>query len=842
MNIRGWIAGLTRRKRSPEQLTASFQHPAAAVIPPEFRRYLETYAVTNMRYPPYQEGYPGLVSGEWFMRNHQRELYERIEGSVGLPYAEFKQYLEPVIVRFAELAHLLPASENHHHAGAGGLIRHSLEVSALTLDRCLTTAFDAREIPARRSLRRFRWNAAGVIAGLLHDAGKPLSDVTAMDHTGEHRWIYGTETIHEWSQRLDIQRYFLLWSPDRHHRHVEVSLMLLGRIVPDVTLKWLLEGGQDIQQSMVEAVAGTGKSVLADAVRWADGRSVEREMRRGSRGGTGGDTGVPVPRLVLDAMQRLISDGRWTVNAPGARVWSTTEGIFIAWTQGAEDVVGLIAQDGMPIPRSPDTLAGVLKSHSIIQPATGGELYWLVSPHALMKDGKGPALKCIKLADADMLFPFTPVPPPVSVSLGKEGAKQALIAPGDLSAVLSTPEDDPLAAICGAASSPPADTPPSSPVSAKAGGKHPKRQTVNVSAAASKGVSLEPAPLPDGDRSNTTLPDDTDAQPEEELEAFSLDEMLLGLTPQAQQSVDVETPTEPTDEAEPEEANEAKAPLQAGKDEPTLEQPLPEESPELTSIPGEKIPLDVLLGKRAPSKKPKPRPTAPSTADTAPAAKPELQRTNQEEPQPKPTPTLSGWEVPPAVAEKLTRREILLLQLRPVLAQKLLQLELNSVNARYVFGKVFLAFKSSAFEEEDIPAMLEAGWIWQDFMAEDNGIVRIFQRLKGFVLAADYSRILVKLMGRSELWPVSSADDFTDVELDVLSPIVDEVVASCTLDSFAALKLWSITPGALAGIAETHEVDPKRLEEALHALRDVVRSHVRKRIYIRPLTEELREQ
>lgn len=785
--IHNFFRGLLRRDAPELPPPGSCEHPAAANIPPEFRRYMESYAITNVRYPPYQEGYPGLISGEWFMRTYQNELLSRIENSVGLPRDEYQRYLEPVLVQFAELAHLLPASENHHHNGPGGLLRHSLEVANLAMDKCLSAAFDAREIPARRSLRRFRWNVAGVIAGLLHDAGKPLSDITAIDLTGEHRWNYGAETLHQWSTRLGIQRYFLLWNADRHGRHVETSLMLLGRLVPTATIEWLLEGGPDIQQAMIEAVAGSGKTVLAEAVRWADGRSVDREMRRGSRTGSGGDTGVPVPRLVLDAMQRLLSDGRWTANTPGSRVWTTVDGIFIAWTQGAEEVVGLIAQDGMPIPRTPDTLAGVLQSNGIIEPPPTGELYWLVTPHPLMRDGRGPALKCVKLVDGEQLYPFTQIPPPVSVSIGREGDQQVLLAPNDPQAA-STPapeavppqvaevKEDPLAAICGplpGASEAPADAAP---------------------------------------------PEAEDAKPEEaEVEAFTLDEMLMGLTPHLP-----EPPAAPAPAPAPEAV--------ATPDATAAQSHFP-------LAPGEKIPLDVLLGKRKPNKAQK---AALWLEMAPPPAPPQAAAAEPLRPEPATPPAAApGWVVPPEIAAQLTRREVLLLQQQPVLAQKLLQIEDNRVDARHVYNKIFLAFKSSAFSEEDVPALLAAGWVWQDILAEDDGIVRTLQRLRGVVLSANYSRILTRLLGMEKRWVVPSTDDLTEAELDALPAIIDAVIAAAQLDDTTSIPLWFVTPAVLAKIAERHCMTSERLQFALLATRDAVYSAVRRRTYIRPVPEDL---
>ncbi|MFB8832039.1 MobH family relaxase [Azotobacter sp. CWF10] len=205
---------------------------------------------------PYQEGYPGKVTGEWLMRHYQGKLIDRIAGSIGLPKDEYQRYVEPILINFAELAHLLPASENHHHAGPGGLLRHSLEVANLTLDGCLTTAFDTAETPARRSTRRWRWNVAGVAAALLHDAGKALTDLRATDFEGKLEWNPGRETLHQWAGRHKLDRYFLHWNAQRHEKHIQVSVALAHKLIPDETVAWLMEGGRDIYGALFDAIAG----------------------------------------------------------------------------------------------------------------------------------------------------------------------------------------------------------------------------------------------------------------------------------------------------------------------------------------------------------------------------------------------------------------------------------------------------------------------------------------------------------------------------------------------------------------------------------------------------------
>ncbi|MFB8832038.1 TraI domain-containing protein [Azotobacter sp. CWF10] len=164
----------------------------------------------------------------------------------------------------------------------------------------------------------------------------------------------------------------------------------------------------------------------------SDSASVRRDLLKGPSHARGGDTGVPVIRLVSDAMLRLLSTGRWTVNVPGSRVWVATDGVYIAWHSAAEEIVSLLVKDGIvAIPRSPETLLAILADHGLAQRRDDGDLYWLVTPQALCRNGKGPALRCLKLSSADVLFPHVPVPPPTSILLGKEGEQVELIAPNE---------------------------------------------------------------------------------------------------------------------------------------------------------------------------------------------------------------------------------------------------------------------------------------------------------------------------------------------------------------------------------------------------------------------------
>ena len=79
------------------------------------------------RYPPFMKGLPAAPVERILAT--QVELINAIEHALSLPDDLYQTIAAPVIARYAAISHLLPASESHHHRGAGGLFRHGLEVA-----------------------------------------------------------------------------------------------------------------------------------------------------------------------------------------------------------------------------------------------------------------------------------------------------------------------------------------------------------------------------------------------------------------------------------------------------------------------------------------------------------------------------------------------------------------------------------------------------------------------------------------------------------------------------------------------------------------------------------------
>lgn len=858
--IKRWLFG-----DNYEAILTKTSHPAERMIPPELRPYLENHNWRNLRYPPYQEGYPGKVTGEWLMRHYQRKLIDRIEGSIGLPDDEYQRYVEPILINFAELVHLLPASEHHHHAGPGGLLRHSLEVANLTLDGCLTTAFDTAETPARRSARRWRWNVAGVAAGLMHDAGKALTDLRATDFEGKLEWSPEQETLHQWAVRNKLDRYFLHWNAQRHEKHIQASVALVSTLIPAEARAWIQGGGRDIYDALLDAIAGNAnRAPLTELVRRSDAASVKRDLLQGPHHRGSGDTGVPVIRLVSDAMLRLLGMGRWTVNTPGSRVWVATDGVYIAWHTGAEEIVSLLVKDGIvAIPRSPETLLAILADHGLAQRRDDGDLYWLVTPHVLCKNGKGPALRCLKLSSPDVLFPHVPVPPPTSILLGKADEQVELIASSEKA--LLEREKPVSAPIAVAAQAPKAEKtqPPRQPepapeaeqsgISVPRMPTEPSTPSMPAPAAVEVPSSVPPAPQPAKATPPASIAELSDEPPMEEAmddPDADLERMLLGISPPAPAAEPMAHATsnpEPDPPEFPRKNASGKVSLAellgTSTDEQATSEPsasgkvslaevlgtpadassASEPSPEPEATRG-KVSLAVLLAEPAHSDsqpQPAPEPPMPLSASRAEAAD-------------------SGQAVllTPEQKARLTPAEIALLKAQPAFARKLLACLGISQELRLVSGRVFvpLGLGDSPFGDDDILPLFRADWLWQDFTLEGAPLTRAWHRRTGFLLTAQPSLILCKLAGLD--WDIPHISRIPAEKIPSYRNYLAAVLEQARPEKMGGVDTLVVNPTQVATVAERLNTSAPEVEEAIFSLRDAAKVPVRKKTYIRVLPQD----
>lgn len=402
-------------------IPVSLQEPEAPDEPEEIPRY-----------PSLQKGLP-VASVERVLKT-QWNLVRAVHQTLGLEHSQFQELILPVLVRYAAFVHLLPASERHHHRGAGGLFRHGLEVAYWAARASEGVVFVAGGTPLERKQLEQRWHVAVCLAGLVHDLGKPVCDLRVVDRDGSAQWDPYNETIVEWAQQHRVDRYFPHWCAPRHRHHELLSLSVADRVLTPGIKRWLHKPGPEILEAMYAAIMRSDpEDPVTQLVKSADEHSTAKDMQDRSHE-EDQNPGVPVETHLLEAMRRLLASGEWTVNQRGARVWVTAHGLFIVWRHAAEQITRLLARQQVPgIPRDPNALAEILIGRDLAIPYVNPNgvrcPYWPVAPQLLaMADGAPVTLSMLRLAGAHLLFGVEP-PAVVAALVGDLQETRAVVTP-----------------------------------------------------------------------------------------------------------------------------------------------------------------------------------------------------------------------------------------------------------------------------------------------------------------------------------------------------------------------------------------------------------------------------
>ncbi|MBV7542131.1 MobH family relaxase [Acidovorax sp. sic0104] len=385
------------------------------------------------RYPPFMKGLPALPPEK--LVESQFELLQQIQSSVIVTKALYEKHYLGAIRRFAAFAHLLPASQSHHHRGAGGLLAHSMECGLMALQGSDKMLLDLGRPPSHRRELEPRLQLAAFLGGLCHDAGKPATDITVYSHDRETTWRPIAESLWDWSQANGIDAYFLEWRAGRNKSHQSLSALLSERVITKDTLAWIAEGGTELVVWLMESLSEnpTATNPLYELVKRADQASVKRDLETMGTAMAGYEVGVPVERSITDKMRNLVRQGLWMVNEPGARVWNIEGHIYLVWPAAGQELAQAIREEGVPgIPRTADSILDMLVERQLAFLPEGHDTpdrLWRIAPECITAKIPGKELTCIRLRH-DSLISTTPIGKVPGVVVGLAGtATAAEVAP-----------------------------------------------------------------------------------------------------------------------------------------------------------------------------------------------------------------------------------------------------------------------------------------------------------------------------------------------------------------------------------------------------------------------------
>ncbi|MBR5950712.1 MAG: TraI domain-containing protein [Actinomycetaceae bacterium] len=310
--------------------------------------------------------------------------------------------LLPGIENMAELVQLMPASEAHHHAHAGGLLAHTLEMTLAALTwrngRLLPEGATIEQIDRERD----QWTYAVFFASLLHDIAKPMTDLNitwrATGMPQPLQWTPFSGSLVQVTQGWKGAEYHVDFAPKSQRdygAHSRLALTLFPMIAPE-SARALLSRTPGALQALVKYLGGQDKaSLLARTVIDADRRSVANALSRGSRARFETAASVPLIELLMQALRDMLKSGALPLNRNGAAGWVYDGCLWLVSKRAADSARAWIhehaPEESVPGESKNDRLFDTWQEYGRIKPnpQTGQAIWYVRILGTAPGDGEG---------------------------------------------------------------------------------------------------------------------------------------------------------------------------------------------------------------------------------------------------------------------------------------------------------------------------------------------------------------------------------------------------------------------------------------------------------------------
>lgn len=304
------------------------------------------------------------------------------------------------IHRYAEFVQLLPASEAHHHAHAGGLLAHTIEMLLAALawrgGRLLPEGAPIEIIDAQRD----EWTLVVFYSALLHDIAKPMSDLMVSWRTAGMadgvRWQPMSGSLNQVSAGKTGAEYLVEFTPKslRDYRaHSRLAMLLLSHIASPTALAFLARQPAAFE-ALQRYLSGDDKdSLVARIVREADKASTRRALQHGSRARFATATAVPLVDLLMQAVQDMLRKGtELPLNRSGAAAWVFEDSIWFVAKRLADATRSWIKanapDEAVPGDDKNDRLFDTWQEYGcLVANPQSGQAIWYVTVHGEGEDG-----------------------------------------------------------------------------------------------------------------------------------------------------------------------------------------------------------------------------------------------------------------------------------------------------------------------------------------------------------------------------------------------------------------------------------------------------------------------
>lgn len=344
---------------------------------------------------------PVYTAPDLFSHLRIDENLSELRTVAGLDGNIFDVLMRDVIYRFAELVQLAPASENHHHAGPGGLLIHTLDV--------VTKAIKKRrgyKLPLGGSLddigkQQHLWTYAIFVGCILHDIGKlsaTIRLVPQLKNGSERSWTPSSGPL---TELPDVKGYRIIFNktPYRYHEHLA---LIHWDLLPKAARTWIIDA-DNIMRELTAWLWGDKYEcgVIGEIIEYADRESTAQNLQvpvdhRFSNT-------IPVIDRYLKLIRQWLENKSIKVNVSGGMGWVDTDGhIYLVCRSLAEKLIQECNQVGLKnLPQDPVRVYDILQEHGYAIPTPNGKAIWTI---AIKTTAYSHQLTCLKF-DVKKLIP-----------------------------------------------------------------------------------------------------------------------------------------------------------------------------------------------------------------------------------------------------------------------------------------------------------------------------------------------------------------------------------------------------------------------------------------------------
>lgn len=295
---------------------------------------------------------------------------------IGLDARVFDALCKPLLHQFAELVQLAPASEAHHHAGPGGLLIHTFDVTSLAL-----RIRRGYQLPIGGSLldistQRHLWTYAIFLACVLHDIGKLSANTRlrlVMKDGSEQPWTPHSGPM---TQQKNLKGYRVEFrkTPYQYHAHLALTHWDL---IPKHGRTWLIEAN-NIMAELVAWLYGDKfeSGTIGEIVEAADRQSTAKNLQIPADQRF--SDAIPVIDRYLKIIRGWIRDGDVKINVNGGMGWVDEHGhLYMVCRSLADKLITECDSQGLKgLPQDPVRVYDILQEHGYALPTEDGKAIW----------------------------------------------------------------------------------------------------------------------------------------------------------------------------------------------------------------------------------------------------------------------------------------------------------------------------------------------------------------------------------------------------------------------------------------------------------------------------------